>query len=284
MMCHAPCRPGRQVRRPVHRRRCSTSGSRPRRASSRGAQKNETSSFLPGSAESVKALDAVKKYPGGELAPAVIVFERPGGLPPPTSSGSTARRPEAQPDRPPLVLEAQKPVYSREREGGDHRPARRARRRPGGQVRGRGAVDPRQGRRARQRPRGQGHRRGGLQPRRDQGLRVDQRQPAAGRGGDRPRPADHHLPLADLLGDPVLQRAAGRGRVTRHRLSAGRGGRDHQRPDRRHPARARVRRRHRLRAAARLAATGRSCEGTRTSTRRWRSPCAVPARRSWRRG
>src|SRR3954453_23739755 len=44
------------------------------------AQKNETSSFLPGKAESVKALEAVKRYPGGELAPAVIVYERRGGL------------------------------------------------------------------------------------------------------------------------------------------------------------------------------------------------------------
>src|SRR4051794_41704641 len=46
------------------------------------AQKNETSSFLPGKAESVKALGAVKRYPGGELAPAGIVFQRPGGLTP----------------------------------------------------------------------------------------------------------------------------------------------------------------------------------------------------------
>src|SRR3954469_7304702 len=44
------------------------------------AQKNETSSFLPGSAESVKTLKAVERYPGGELAPAVIVFERRSGL------------------------------------------------------------------------------------------------------------------------------------------------------------------------------------------------------------
>ena len=44
------------------------------------AQKNETVSFLPGKAESVKSLEAVKRYPGGELAPAVIVYERKGGL------------------------------------------------------------------------------------------------------------------------------------------------------------------------------------------------------------
>ena len=38
------------------------------------AQKNETVSFLPGKAESVKSLEAVKRYPGGELAPAVVVY------------------------------------------------------------------------------------------------------------------------------------------------------------------------------------------------------------------
>ena len=44
------------------------------------AQKNETVSFLPGKTESVKSIKAVKQYPGGELAPAVIVYERKGGL------------------------------------------------------------------------------------------------------------------------------------------------------------------------------------------------------------
>jgi RND superfamily putative drug exporter len=37
------------------------------------AQKNETSSFLPGSAESVKALKQIERLPGGEEAPPVIV-------------------------------------------------------------------------------------------------------------------------------------------------------------------------------------------------------------------
>ena len=44
------------------------------------AQENETSSFLPGDTESVRALEAVKKFPGGEIAPAVIVYFREGGL------------------------------------------------------------------------------------------------------------------------------------------------------------------------------------------------------------
>ena len=45
-----------------------------------GVQKNESSSFLPGDAESLKALEAIQKLPGGELAPAVVAFERPAGL------------------------------------------------------------------------------------------------------------------------------------------------------------------------------------------------------------
>ena len=76
------------------------------------AQKNESSSFLPGKAESIKALKAIERYPGGELAPAVIVFERRGGL-----TAADKRRIEgtvAQLDanRPKLVLAAQPPVYA----------------------------------------------------------------------------------------------------------------------------------------------------------------------------
>src|SRR3954471_6809777 len=44
------------------------------------AQKNETASCLPGKAESVKSPNSVKRYPGGELAPAVIVYGRASGL------------------------------------------------------------------------------------------------------------------------------------------------------------------------------------------------------------
>jgi putative drug exporter of the RND superfamily len=76
------------------------------------AQKNETSSFLPGDAESVRALDLVKRYPGGELAPAVIVYERRSGL-----TGADRRRiaqtvVKLNRNRPPLVLPAQPPVFA----------------------------------------------------------------------------------------------------------------------------------------------------------------------------
>ncbi|MGI8731640.1 MAG: MMPL family transporter [Solirubrobacteraceae bacterium] len=44
------------------------------------AEKNESTSFLPGDAESTKALEATKRLQGGELAPLVIVYRRDGGL------------------------------------------------------------------------------------------------------------------------------------------------------------------------------------------------------------
>ncbi len=44
------------------------------------AEKNESTSFLPGDAESTKALDVTKRLQGGELAPLVIVYHRDGGL------------------------------------------------------------------------------------------------------------------------------------------------------------------------------------------------------------
>jgi RND superfamily putative drug exporter len=44
------------------------------------AEKNESTSFLPGDAESTKALEITSKLAGGELAPLVIVYHRDGGL------------------------------------------------------------------------------------------------------------------------------------------------------------------------------------------------------------
>jgi putative drug exporter of the RND superfamily len=46
------------------------------------AENNESTSFLPGDAESTKALTATEELQGGELAPAVIVYERRTGLTP----------------------------------------------------------------------------------------------------------------------------------------------------------------------------------------------------------
>jgi RND superfamily putative drug exporter len=77
-----------------------------------GAQKNESSSWLPADAESVKALNAIKTFPGGELAPAVIVYERPGGLTAADRTRITDTVAKLNKDRKPLVLEAQDPVYA----------------------------------------------------------------------------------------------------------------------------------------------------------------------------
>jgi RND superfamily putative drug exporter len=44
------------------------------------AEENESTSFLPGDAESTKALQAAEQLQGGELAPAVIVYRREAGL------------------------------------------------------------------------------------------------------------------------------------------------------------------------------------------------------------
>ena len=44
------------------------------------AEQNESSSFLPGDAESTKALTAVEDLQGGETAAAVVVYRRDGGL------------------------------------------------------------------------------------------------------------------------------------------------------------------------------------------------------------
>ena len=44
------------------------------------AEENESRSFLPGSAESTKALDVTERLAGAETAPTVVVFHRDGGL------------------------------------------------------------------------------------------------------------------------------------------------------------------------------------------------------------
>src|SRR4051795_2034134 len=78
-----------------------------------GAQENETASFLPGKAESVKSLDAVKQYEGGELAPAVIVYERRSGLTAADRKRVADDRASFVRDRPDVALAPQKPVFAR---------------------------------------------------------------------------------------------------------------------------------------------------------------------------
>ncbi|HYH88221.1 MAG TPA: MMPL family transporter [Solirubrobacteraceae bacterium] len=76
------------------------------------AQENETASFLPGKAESVKSLEAVKQYPGGELAPAVIVYERSGGLTAADRRRVVEDQRSFQTDRPSIALAPSKPTFS----------------------------------------------------------------------------------------------------------------------------------------------------------------------------
>jgi putative drug exporter of the RND superfamily len=76
------------------------------------AQQNETASFLPGKAESVKTLELVKQYPGGELAPAVIVYERKGGLTQADRARVIRDQRSFTGDRPKVALAPQKPVFS----------------------------------------------------------------------------------------------------------------------------------------------------------------------------
>src|SRR3954468_7750087 len=78
------------------------------------AQKNETVSFLPGKAESVKSLKAVKRYPGGELQPAVIVYERKAGLSAADRRRVLADRRSFEQKRPSIALAPGHPVFSRD--------------------------------------------------------------------------------------------------------------------------------------------------------------------------
>ncbi len=77
-----------------------------------GVQKNESSSWLPQDAESVKALEAVQNLPGGELAPAVVVFERSQGLTDADKQRINETRAKLDENRLPGVLEPQEPIFS----------------------------------------------------------------------------------------------------------------------------------------------------------------------------
>ena len=144
------------------------------------AEKNESTSFLPGDAESTKALEVTTDLEGGELAPLVIVYHRDGGLT--AADRRVIARDRAVFNRKQLRATSPfaRPVFSEDRE-------RRARHRADHERR-RGRDDPRPGRRGarahgepRRRPGDEGHRRRRLLRRRDQGLRVDQRHAAAAR-------------------------------------------------------------------------------------------------------
>ena len=234
-----------------------SSSSRSRRSSAgcfsgkfEDAQENETASFLPGKAESVKSLEAVKRYPGGELAPAVIVYERDGGLTAADRRRVVEDQRSFQSDRPSIALPPQKPTFS---ENGDAALFSLPIRATGDSERFEAGMDE-----IRDRVSGE---RGGLT------VKVTG---AAGYGADAIKVFGNIngtllgvtalvvlILLIIIYRSPifwaipfftVLLAESLRARV---RLPDRRGGRDDQRAVRRHPAGARVRRGHGLRAVAR---------------------------------
>ncbi len=78
------------------------------------AEKNESSSFLPGDAESSKVIKEIKQYPGGETAAAVILYHRPGGLTKRDLAQIAAGRARLNAHLPPFVLPARPIVVSRD--------------------------------------------------------------------------------------------------------------------------------------------------------------------------
>jgi putative drug exporter of the RND superfamily len=78
-------------------------------------QKNEQSSFLPGDAESVRALDQTKRFPSGDNAPVIVVYRRDGGLTGADVGKVTADRRELDVRRPPATGAFRGPVVSGDR-------------------------------------------------------------------------------------------------------------------------------------------------------------------------
>ncbi len=247
-------------------------------------QKNEESSFLPGSSESVKELALAKRFPSGERFTAVTVIRRDGGL----TGGDLGR------DR--------RGARVARRGAPGHRLPRRAR--PGLARPNDGAAD-RQPEPAAARRRCSSLRwdrsRAGWRRCESRGLTVKVSGPA-GFSRDAVNvfsSINGTLLLAtaglvfvlliliyrspDLLVHSAVQRADGGGLLALLRVGDRRGGRHRQRPERRHPARARVRRRHRLRAAARRPLPRGAAPPRVGRSRRCARRCGGPGRRWSRR-
>ena len=78
------------------------------------AQKNEPSSFLPGSAESVKVLEATRTFAGGTVTPAVVVYRNADGLTPAQRALVEADRAELNAKLPAGAREVDPPEYSQD--------------------------------------------------------------------------------------------------------------------------------------------------------------------------
>jgi RND superfamily putative drug exporter len=77
--------------------------------------KNEAESFLPGSAESSKVLEDIKRYPTGQTASAVVLYQRPGGLTPRDLAQINAARVKLNRNLPPFALAAPPVAVSKNR-------------------------------------------------------------------------------------------------------------------------------------------------------------------------
>ncbi|HST42774.1 MAG TPA: MMPL family transporter [Conexibacter sp.] len=77
-------------------------------------EENDPVSFLPGKAESVKALEAVRAFPSGERTEAVIVYSRDGGLQPADRAALARDRAAINADPPRGTASVPPPIFSRD--------------------------------------------------------------------------------------------------------------------------------------------------------------------------
>jgi RND superfamily putative drug exporter len=78
-------------------------------------QENEQSSFLPGGAESVRALEQTERFRSGDNAPVIVVYRRAGGLTAADTAKVTADRRALDGQRPPATGAFRGPVVSDDR-------------------------------------------------------------------------------------------------------------------------------------------------------------------------
>jgi RND superfamily putative drug exporter len=78
-------------------------------------QENEQSSFLPGNAESVRALDQTKRFASGDNAPVIVVYRRAGGLTAADTAKVAGDRRALNAQRPPATGAFRGPVVSADR-------------------------------------------------------------------------------------------------------------------------------------------------------------------------
>jgi putative drug exporter of the RND superfamily len=80
------------------------------------AQENEATSFLPGDAESVKALNAIEQFPDGQVAAAVTVLVREGGITPEDTAKAEELVESLTSDPPPITKGTEGPIPSEDGE------------------------------------------------------------------------------------------------------------------------------------------------------------------------